>query len=56
MDTRYLNYILTIAQKGNMTKAAEELFVSQSTLSSISPSWKVSWVLLSSTGARDACH
>ncbi len=33
MDTRYLNYILTIAQKGNMTKAAEELFVSQSTLS-----------------------
>ncbi|WP_367565295.1 LysR family transcriptional regulator [Lacrimispora sp.] len=33
MDTRYLSYILTIAQKGNMTKAAEELFVSQSTLS-----------------------
>ncbi|MTK06194.1 MAG: LysR family transcriptional regulator [Hungatella sp.] len=33
MDTRYLTYILTIAKKGNMTKAAEELFVSQSTLS-----------------------
>jgi LysR family transcriptional activator of glutamate synthase operon len=33
MDTRYLSYILTIAQKQNMTKAAEELFVSQSTLS-----------------------
>ena len=33
MDTRYLTYILTIAKKENMTKAAEELFVSQSTLS-----------------------
>lgn len=33
MDTRYLNYIITIAEKENMTKAAEELFVSQSTLS-----------------------
>lgn len=33
MDIRYLNYILTIAEKENMTKAAEELFVSQSTLS-----------------------
>lgn len=33
MDTRYLSYILTIAQKENMTKAAEELYVSQSTLS-----------------------
>ena len=33
MDTKYLNYILTIAKKQNMTKAAEELFVSQSSLS-----------------------
>ncbi|WP_077611903.1 LysR family transcriptional regulator [Clostridium sp. Marseille-P2415] len=33
MDTRYLSYILTIAKKENMTKAAEELYVSQSTLS-----------------------
>jgi LysR family transcriptional activator of glutamate synthase operon len=33
MDTRYLNYVLTIAKKENMTKAAEELYVSQSTLS-----------------------
>ncbi len=33
MDTRYLTYILTIAQKQNMTKAAEELYVSQSSLS-----------------------
>lgn len=33
MDTHYLSYVLTIAKKENMTKAAEELFVSQSTLS-----------------------
>ena len=33
MDTRYLTYILAIAQKKNMTKAAEELYVSQSSLS-----------------------
>ena len=33
MDTRHLQYILTIAQKQNMTKAAEELYVSQSSLS-----------------------
>lgn len=33
MDVKYLNYILTIAKKRNMTKAAEELFVSQSSLS-----------------------
>lgn len=33
MDTKYLAYILAIARKKNMTKAAEELFVSQSTLS-----------------------
>ena len=33
MDTRHLQYIVTIAQKQNMTKAAEELFVSQSSLS-----------------------
>ncbi len=33
MDTRYLTYILAIARKKNMTKAAEELFVSQSSLS-----------------------
>lgn len=33
MDTKYLSYIVAIAKKQNMTKAAEELFVSQSTLS-----------------------
>lgn len=33
MDTKYLNYILTIARRKNMTKAAEELYVSQSSLS-----------------------
>lgn len=33
MDTKYLTYILAIAKKKNMTKAAEELFVSQSSLS-----------------------
>lgn len=33
LDTKYLTYILTIAKKQNMTKAAEELFVSQSSLS-----------------------
>lgn len=33
MDTHYLNYILTIAEKRNMTKAAQVLFVSQSSLS-----------------------
>lgn len=33
MDTRYLTYILTIAEEKNMTKAAKKLFVSQSSLS-----------------------
>lgn len=33
MDTKHLNYILTIAKRKNMTKAAEELYVSQSSLS-----------------------
>lgn len=33
MDIKYLNYIITIANKKNMTKAAEELYVSQSSLS-----------------------
>ncbi len=33
MDTKYLTYILTIARRKNMTKAAEELYVSQSSLS-----------------------
>ncbi|MDR3258789.1 MAG: LysR family transcriptional regulator [Fusobacteriaceae bacterium] len=33
MDVRYLNYILTIAKKKNMTRASEELYVSQSSLS-----------------------
>lgn len=33
MDTRHLKYFITIAQKGNMTKAADELYVSQSSLS-----------------------
>lgn len=33
MDVKYLTYILTIAHRRNMTKAAEDLFVSQSSLS-----------------------
>ena len=33
LDVKYLNYIITIAKKKNMTKAAEELYVSQSSLS-----------------------
>lgn len=33
MDVKYLNYILTIAQHRNMTKAARDLYVSQSSLS-----------------------
>lgn len=33
MDTKYLTYILAIAKRQNMTKAAEDLFVSQSSLS-----------------------
>ena len=33
MDVKYLNYILAIAKHKNMTIAAEELFVSQSSLS-----------------------
>lgn len=33
LDSKYLNYILTIAKKKNMTRAAEELYVSQSSLS-----------------------
>ncbi|MGL5433869.1 MAG: LysR family transcriptional regulator [Lachnospiraceae bacterium] len=33
MDTKYLEYILAIAQNKNMTKAAKELYVSQSSLS-----------------------
>ncbi|MBF7096639.1 LysR family transcriptional regulator [Alkalibacter mobilis] len=33
MDVRYLTYVIEIAEQGNMTKAAENLFVSQSSLS-----------------------
>lgn len=33
LDVKYLNYVLMIANKRNMTKAAEELFISQSSLS-----------------------
>lgn len=33
MDTKYLQYMITIAKRKNMTKAAEELYVSQSSLS-----------------------
>lgn len=33
MDIKYLKYILAIAKRKNMTKAAEDLFVSQSSLS-----------------------
>lgn len=33
MDVKYLNYILAIANRKNMTKAANDLFVSQSSLS-----------------------
>lgn len=33
MDTRYLEYILVLAETGNMTRAASKLFISQPTLS-----------------------
>lgn len=33
MDTRVLNYFLTVAQEGNVTKAAQKLHVTQPTLS-----------------------
>ncbi|HIQ74406.1 MAG TPA: LysR family transcriptional regulator [Candidatus Cottocaccamicrobium excrementipullorum] len=33
MDTRYLEYILILAETGNMTRAADKLFISQPTLS-----------------------
>lgn len=33
MDTRYMNYILTLAETGNMTRAAQKLYISQPTLS-----------------------
>lgn len=33
MDTRFLEYILVLAETGNMTKAAKKLYVSQPTLS-----------------------
>ena len=33
MDVKYLKYVLAIAKRKNMTKAAEELYVSQSSLS-----------------------
>ena len=33
MDVHYLHYIVTIAKKKNMTQAANELYVTQSTLS-----------------------
>lgn len=32
MDTRQLNYILTIAECGSISKAADKLFISQSGL------------------------
>lgn len=33
MDTRHMKYILTLAETGNMTRAAEKLYISQPTLS-----------------------
>ena len=33
MDTRYLEYILVLAETGNITRAAEKLYISQPTLS-----------------------
>lgn len=33
MDTKYLNYMIVIAEEQNMTKAAKKLYVSQSSLS-----------------------
>ncbi len=33
MDTRYLEYILTLAETGNITRAAKKLYISQPTLS-----------------------
>ena len=33
LDVKYLKYVLAIADRKNMTKAAEELYISQSSLS-----------------------
>ena len=33
MDIRYLEYILVLAETGNMTRAAGKLYISQPTLS-----------------------
>ncbi len=33
MDVKHLNYIIAIAEEGNITKAADKLFISQSSLS-----------------------
>lgn len=33
MNIKHLNYVVTIAQERNITKAAEKLFISQSSLS-----------------------
>ena len=33
MDVKHLQYIITVADEGNITKAAEKLFISQSSLS-----------------------
>lgn len=32
MDLKQIEYILTIAEEGNITRAAEKLFISQSAL------------------------
>lgn len=35
MDQRYLEYILVLAETGNMTRAAKKLYISQPTLSPV---------------------
>ena len=37
IDTRLLRYFATVAAEGNLTHAAEQLFVSQPALTSLTP-------------------
>ena len=39
MDLKELNYVVTVANEGSISRAAEKLFMSQSSLSRRSVSW-----------------